>query len=124
MLALLYFQKKGILSLLELYLKKNTKGKDQNMAQAIDLNSTATCLEGQLLMIIEALVNHQDDTTADTGTNRDNIQMITTSAYNDLNGSMQVALNIIVTSTQAENGFTLTADEVFYPKTSELGGLA
>lgn len=90
------------------------------MAQKIDL-STATSLEGQALMVIEALVNHQDDTVADTGKNRDNRQMISISNYNDLTGVYNVSMTIEVTSTQTANGITLIADELFYPKTTDGG---
>lgn len=85
------------------------------MAAAIDL-SGATTIEGQILMILESLMNLQDDTTADTGTNRDNEQMVLASTYNDITGVQAVTLSLPVTSTQANDGYVLKADEIFYPK--------
>ena len=85
------------------------------MAAKMDL-SDATTLEGQLVMIIEELVNHQDDTIADTGKNRDNIQLITANNYNDLTGTMNLTMVVSATSKPVKNGFMLEADEVFYPK--------
>ena len=85
------------------------------MAAPIDL-SGATTIEGQLLMVLQEVMNRQEDTTADTGLNRDDVTVILSNSYNDVTGVQAVTLSIPITSTGSVNGYTLTADEVFYPK--------
>ena len=85
------------------------------MAAPADL-TTATTIEGQLVMIIEELVNLQDDTTADTGTNRDNVTVVLANNYNDITGVQAITLSITLTSTKTDDGYALRADEVFFPK--------
>ena len=85
------------------------------MAAPIDLTG-ATTIEGQLLMVLQEVMNRQEDTTADTGLNRDDVTVILSNSYNDVTGVQAVTLSIPITSTGSVNGYTLTADEVFYPK--------
>lgn len=87
------------------------------MAAPMDFTGTGvTTIEGQLAMILEAIMNLQDDTTADTGSNRDDIQIILANTYNDITGGQATTLQMTFTSTGTADGYTLVADEVFYPK--------
>lgn len=87
------------------------------MAAPIDFTATeVSTIEGQLLMILQEIMSLQEDTTADTGTNRDNEQIILASNYNDATGIQATTLSISVTTKRWANGYALIADEIFYPK--------
>lgn len=85
------------------------------MAAPVDLTSATTC-EGQLAMILEMIINLQANTTVDTGSNRDNVTVITTNTINEITGLQAVTISLPISSIGSANGFSLVADEVYYPK--------
>lgn len=86
------------------------------MAAPLDISS-ATTFEGQLTMLLEHATTLQSDTTPETGTNRDNLSVIT-KTLNEVSGVQTTNLSMNIITMLSANGYTNEPEELFYPKVS------